>query len=793
MTTTSTFPFSTMEAPLVEDSMEMASPYPGHADDFEIDIDDMEDQASNPDKDMTAADEYMDNSHSGNYNHDDSPDEDMVDDTAEPSMIDADEYRETNQNLEMQDEEGKPYEAEMLEDEYDEDIDAPVPEHEQEVPTLLGHSENQQSTAADTLTNDKVVDEDGANEPSFETEVKHLSEIQTGEQHYQEHAVDDTKEQQQADEPEPETTRSEVGYTEELATHHIQGEQGEVETTCDGPRPDGFEKPLNAEKEKDDSEPAQTTFDDPNVHSDGEQQLSEQTYKEAEQEHESSEYPPLHPVKVYYQENEMSLFPPREGDSTETFFLENEGLAYGSFEKLFESCREVLQDHIHENEVLVVDIDPLNIQISEDSRETDKITLKQIVDVYLHLCHNDGVEGSEALYLTLGTKLTITAELSDLFLAASEGKGLSEIQPWETYPDEADGDSAELNETAQEPYPQEPQDTLDTPDNEADEAHETRSTLGSQDVSNPEKTQPAAGTAENVEHDVVATTVHEADTEGNASVDNDSSRVGSHDIEEQNTESTGTVEPLPPTDMPEEQSGAGDEATDPYYGETNEDEYYYHDDATQHEEEVQVDAIEFLDSEEQVVRGHTDNFSEEPTEEYQDLERNYHESHISEDITGDDALRDNEAVSVDKLQTQDSNKETESILKISPSTLEPQEAPPLLDHSLGTAEDLLESAGNDSKADVEIDQTGDADEPEGLGENDEHTPGLPADENEAADLPFDDEDYLNLGFEEDHDDFDEENITASPSHVSVKRTREPEDELDLPESPTPEAKRSRSS
>jgi hypothetical protein len=413
--------------------------------------------------------------------------------------------------------------------------------------------------------------------------------------------------------------------------------------------------------------------------------------------------------------------------------------------------------------------------------------------VYLHLCHNDGVEGSEALYLTLGTKLTITAELSDLFLAASEGKGLSEIQPWETYPDEADGDSAELNETAQEPYPQEPQDTLDTPDNEADEAHETRSTLGSQDVSNPEKTQPAAGTAENVEHDVVATTVHEADTEGNASVDNDSSRVGSHDIEEQNTESTGTVEPLPPTDMPEEQSGAGDEATDPYYGETNEDEYYYHDDATQHEEEVQVDAIEFLDSEEQVVRGHTDNFSEEPTEEYQDLERNYHESHISEDITGDDALRDNEAVSVDKLQTQDSNKETESILKISPSTLEPQEAPPLLDHSLGTAEDLLESAGNDSKADVEIDQTGDADEPEGLGENDEHTPGLPADENEAADLPFDDEDYLNLGFEEDHDDFDEENITASPSHVSVKRTREPEDELDLPESPTPEAKRSRSS
>ncbi|KAL3446991.1 hypothetical protein BJX65DRAFT_308348 [Aspergillus insuetus] len=785
-----------MEAPLVEDSMEMASPYHGHADDFEIDIDVMEDQASNPDKDMTATDEYMDNSHSENYGHDDSPDEDMVDDPAEPSMIDADEYRETNQNLEMQYEEGKNYEAEMLEDEYDEDIDAPVPEQEQEVPTLLGHPENQESAAAGTLANDKNVNEDGANERSFETEVKHPNEVQTDEQQYQEHAVEEPEEQQQADEPEPETIRSEVGCTEDLATRHIQEEQGELKTTRDRSSPDDFENPLNAAKEEDDSEPAQISFDDPkeaDVHSHGGQQLSEQTNKEAEQEHESAEYPPLHPVKVYYQENEMSLFPPREGDSTETFFLENEGLAYGSFEKLFESCREVLQDHINENEVLVVDIDPLNIQISEDSRETDKITLKQIVDVYLHLCHNDGVEGSEALYLTLSTKLTITAELSDLFLAASEGKGLSEIQPWETYPDEADGDSAELNETAQEPFPQEPQDTLDTLDHGEDEAHETGSTIGNQDVSNPEQTEPAAGTVENVEHDDYTATVHEADTERNPSVANDSSPVGSHDMEEQNTASTGTVEPLPPTDMPEEQSGAGDEATDPYDGENNEDEYYYQDDATHYEEEVQVDAIEFLDSEGKVAGDHTDNLSEGPTEEYQDLERSYHEPHISEDITGDDALRDNEAVSVEKPQTQDSDKETETSLKVSPSTSQAQEVPPLLDYSLGTAEDLLESAGNDSKADVELDQTEAANELEELGEVVEHTSDLPADQNEAADLPFDDEDYLNLGFEEDPDAFDEENITASPSHVSVKRTREPEDELDLPESPTPEAKRSRSS
>ncbi|KAL2853401.1 hypothetical protein BJY01DRAFT_75125 [Aspergillus pseudoustus] len=789
MTTASSFLLSTMEVPVVDDSMEMASPYHGPTEDFEIDIDVMEDQASNPDRDMTAADEYIGNSHGGSYGHEHSPDEDMVDDAAEPSMIDADDFRETNQNLEMQYEGGRTFEAEMLEDEYDEDIDAPVPEHEQGVPASVELSDTQNLTEKPSLNDKKSDSANGPVEPSsIETQAENLDGAQSGSQEYLEQAVDNSEEQQQNEESKATDLIHE--YTEEVAAHHVEGEQADLGTAHDGSHQENPETSQKAENEGSHLGLTQTSFDqaqEAQVHSQEVPKVFDQPDKEVQQGHESAGHPPLHSVKVYYQDNEISLFPPREGDSTETFFLEDEGLAYESFGKLFEACREVLQDHINQSEVLVVDIDPLSIQITEDSRETGKVTLKQIVDVYLQLCHNDGIETSEALYLTLSTKLTTTAELSDLLLAASEGKGLSEIQPWEVYP-EADGDSAEFDETAQEQSLGEPQ---DTPDDQDDQAQETGSTLDDQDVPNTEQAEPAAESAETVEAPGVAAAVHEADSKANATVDNESPRHESHYSEEQNTESTSTVEPLPPADVAEEQSAAGEATTDPYDGENVEDEYEYHEveelgDTTHYGEEgAYVDAIELLDSEENVEGGDTGELTKELGEDYQDLALNYNEQQSPEDIAGNDALQDNEAALTDKSQTQRSSKETEPPLEGS-STPQPQEAPHLLDHSLGTAEEP------DSTADNELDRVGDASEQGELEGGSELTSNLPANGDEAADLPFDDEDYLDLGFGVGQDGFEEDNIAAS-SLVSVKRTRDPEDELEFPDSPTPGAKRSRSS
>lgn len=73
----------------------------------------------------------------------------------------------------------------------------------------------------------------------------------------------------------------------------------------------------------------------------------------------------LHNIKVIYQETEISLFPPMEDDPTETYFLEDTGLAHEPIRNLFHACRLVLNDHIGEDEELVLEIDCLNLHLSQ--------------------------------------------------------------------------------------------------------------------------------------------------------------------------------------------------------------------------------------------------------------------------------------------------------------------------------------------------------------------------------------------------------------------------------------------
>ena len=61
------------------------------------------------------------------------------------------------------------------------------------------------------------------------------------------------------------------------------------------------------------------------------------------------------------------------------------------------------------------------------------MTLRQIINVYLHLCDNESIGEPESLYITLSTKLTASAAISELATAANEGKGLSEIFSWDEY------------------------------------------------------------------------------------------------------------------------------------------------------------------------------------------------------------------------------------------------------------------------------------------------------------------------------------------------------------------------
>ena len=85
----------------------------------------------------------------------------------------------------------------------------------------------------------------------------------------------------------------------------------------------------------------------------------------------------VHPVVVLYQDNEISLFPPvnQDGESSNTYFLQDEQAAGGSIKSLFGAFRSVLGESISDHDQLMLDIDELDLHISEVSHSgRDHIT-----------------------------------------------------------------------------------------------------------------------------------------------------------------------------------------------------------------------------------------------------------------------------------------------------------------------------------------------------------------------------------------------------------------------------------
>ena len=77
----------------------------------------------------------------------------------------------------------------------------------------------------------------------------------------------------------------------------------------------------------------------------------------------------LHSVKVLYEENEISLFPPGEEDSDQTqiYLLQDHTLADGNIEDLLAACRLVLGESIEVHDELQIDIEVLDLRFSEVS------------------------------------------------------------------------------------------------------------------------------------------------------------------------------------------------------------------------------------------------------------------------------------------------------------------------------------------------------------------------------------------------------------------------------------------
>ncbi|KAJ5154833.1 uncharacterized protein N7500_010272 [Penicillium coprophilum] len=487
-----------MDIPATGDSMEMASPYQGQADDFDIDIDLMEDNVSNMDSDMMGADDFTTTSQPNEMNNDAIYDADMADEPSEGSMIDADNYADEDNDIDVQFEE-EPYEEEMIETDQAEDVNIAAPVIHLEP---AGSNED----AASPIKEDVIIapaepleatpqGPSGSVEPTSAQDEAQPSGAEGPDTQAQlSTATDDLAE---------ETSENVIGP--ETGGRHVKADVGEEANKISQSSVSETEVPQDANEGLDTSEikpSAEDSRGDAAVHPEA-QPVSEDNHQEADKD-ESQHAPyidePLHPVKIFYQDCEIALFPPLEGDLSDTFFIEDEGLAYDNIGQIFKALRQVLQRTMTGNEVLIIDIDTLGIQMTEDSFHTSQVTLHQVLDLYLRLCRNDGITEPDALYLTLSTKRAFPAEIADLNDAAIDGKKLSElhaeIQSWDEYDEAEPGSADDLD--AHEPEEQEDEVYYTT------EAQKETSTAEVQTAPGPEGEQALDNQQSQVQPEVVS-------------------------------------------------------------------------------------------------------------------------------------------------------------------------------------------------------------------------------------------------------------------------------------------------
>ncbi|KAN0070715.1 hypothetical protein V8E54_010880 [Elaphomyces granulatus] len=842
-----------MDDPL-GDTMEMASPYLGTADDFEIDLDIMEDQTFNADDDFDVADASPDASHQGEpLSTVEQPANDavMLDEVTEPPMIDAFQGSpENHDQLNSAFYQGPgAYESEMLDDEYDEDIDAPFPETKDEPVTEAGHLQS-------TSVNDKAQGpprEDSPVQREHEQTQPRIGEEDHSPGAYEEKAYE-VADQVVAREIEPTLGDPVADQLEDNQPYDQQGDQqgDQHEDTKNAAQVeeshtlDRVDDPPIKQYEGEVDEPSDINHSE----SRHQEQRESQDYLETEgpTTEETQHIVHLHPVKVLYQDSEISLFPPREGDSSETFFLEDEGLAHEDFGKLLASCRKVLGEHVGDDEALVVDVEPLNLQLCEDSLHISKVTLAQIIELYLHLCRNDGIDAPEPLFVTLSTRFTLLSEISNLIIAANECQGLSHLNKWEEYePEESkdtrgDGTGVSHDSTAQD----EDQEETENPPSatplqalsRSDEEHvvsndgtlekvsgppgtaKDDSTQVSGSPDKPETNTEVVGisTLSDGRDNSLPATVGQGDRDHDGNFDD---TVGashiSYDSEGQ-TESTATLAHSSLTHNDEQQQGLsaedsfGHDYVDPsdydYQLEQDAGEEYIDDDEEE-EDSRDLDASEGAAEPDGTTASHTE-MNPKLDESHKAALSGGHATTLgaSQDLTnferldelpdshGDvketaQALSDTGSLDSDDIESATDRKHA--------SHDSPRKTPELADDFFGV-EDLFASPSKDLKdPSPSIAEEGASDNVSAKRDPQTVTVKNPnpliGSTDDFEELDFEEDDYLDL---EDIGTIDVEDLEPrsdkpqSPENSSRKRSREPEDEFDLSQTPTPDAKRTRS-
>lgn len=500
----------------------------------------------------------------------------------------------------------------------------------------------------------------------------------------------------------------------------------------------------------------------------------------------------------------------------------------------------------------------------QDSVHSSKVTLRQIINVYLHLCDNESIGEPESLYITLSTKLTASAAMSELAAAANEGKGLSEIFSWDEY-DEIEpistgpGSEPQHDPKLQEQALDESQEPQKPRDHQEREEPTQHVEPGREEPEAPEEQKPEASDEQQVEaaeatrvprqdaveheeghslelqlevtketesavhegaqfeqedqeqgddklashqlgeevEDAALTAKGEDDEYGeidegeyeedaqeyhDPELENQdhSSNDRSFDSEEQRTESTATIAPLPVTDRQQdvEQSADiteadGDHGEYDEVGDTVEEDHP--------NDNTNLDAPEHGKYSEEPGYNNVDGAHDEQNAEEQreELSSKAHDASY-EDEDEDGILR--EDVADEAFQG------NEDGVSNSVRNDEARTTPEPANELLGIAESGMSIQYKNAK---DNDET--ADSGEFLDNDAEYVSSATAEEGvEEVTFGGNDDEFFKLDFDDEAGPETNVSDAVTDHNISIKRTRDPEDETDLTET-TPDAKRSRSS
>ncbi|KAF7187574.1 hypothetical protein HII31_11107 [Pseudocercospora fuligena] len=134
----------------------------------------------------------------------------------------------------------------------------------------------------------------------------------------------------------------------------------------------------------------------------------------------------LHPMTIQFGDHEWPLFKSRAQPDG---LLKDDNLVNVSLAELLSSCKQRLNqrlgDAVSNDQDLVLGFDRIGLMLMECSTHASAISLNDVLEVYINLYQNDGVEEIPRLSMTLTTQLKFTSHLKLLKEAAVAGTGMS--------------------------------------------------------------------------------------------------------------------------------------------------------------------------------------------------------------------------------------------------------------------------------------------------------------------------------------------------------------------------------